>query len=246
MDRRAVRKPRRLGVPPQMLVWLGNHLVDPFGNDTHRPAYADAVMLMAAVTVAWFYMLRAKEFCDSNGVDEEMIARGVDFRFSRDGQQALGADANEITFQFRKTKTDQLAFGESKTLNATGTEHLCPVAAMERMRAIWPTRFGRDHGDGMKPLFRWSSGIALKRLEVQSLLQQAARGVGLPPSRFMSHSLRIGGATALYQSTGEIELVKRMGRWSSSAVQRYLHDGGDTIPKVSQKMASLPSTIHYT
>eukprot|EP00435_Cladocopium_sp_Y103_P056630 s604_g19.t1 len=246
MDRKAVKKPRRLGVTPQMLVWLGNHLVDPFGNDTHRPAYADAVMAMAAMTVAWFYMLRAKEYCDSNGVDEEMVARGVDFKFTRDGQQARGGEANEITFQFRKTKTDQLAFGESKTLKATGKEHLCPVAAMERMRATWPTRFGGDHGDARKPLFRWSSGIALKRLEVQSLLQQAARGVGLPPSRFMSHSLRIGGATALYQSTGEIELVKRMGRWSSSAVQRYLHDGGDTIPKVSQKMASLPSTIHYT
>ncbi len=62
----------------------------------------------------------------------------------------------------------------------------------------------------------------------------------------MSHSLRIGGATALYQSTGEIELVKRMGRWNSAAVQRYLHDGGETLPKVSQKMASLPSNVHYT
>ena len=97
----------------------------------------------------------------------------------------------------------------------------------------------------MKPLFRWSAGQSLKRTEVQSFLQQAARGVGLPPERFMSHSLRIGGATALYQSSGEIEVVKRMGRWSSSAVQRYLHDGGDTLPKVSQKMADLGNTMFY-
>ena len=54
----------------------------------------------------------------------------------------------------------------------------------------------------------------------------AAAGVGLPPDRFMSHSLRIGGASALFQATADIELVKRMGRRASSAVQSYLFDGG--------------------
>ena len=57
--------------------------------------------------------------------------------------------------------------------------------------------------------------------------------------------MRIGGATALFQSTGEIELVKRQGRWSSSAVQRYLHDGGDQLAKVLVKMAKLGNTTHY-
>ena len=42
-----------------------------------------------------------------------------------------------------------------------------------------------------------------------------------PSERFMSHSLRIGGASALFQGTGEIELVKRTGRRTSSAVQRH-------------------------
>lgn len=106
-------------------------------------------------------------------------------------------------------------------------------------------RFAKEHGDGLKPLFRWANGSVLKRVEVQSLLQQAAGGVGLPPDRFMSHSLRIGGATALFQSTGEIELVKRQGRWSSSAVHRYLHDGGTQLAKVSVKMAQLGNTMHY-
>ena len=66
----------------------------------------------------------------------------------------------------------------------------------------------------------------MKRLEIQALLQRAAVAQNLPPSRFMSHSLRIGGASALFQATGEIETVKRAGRWSSSTVQRYLWDGG--------------------
>ena len=36
--------------------------------------------------------------------------------------------------------------------------------------------------------------------------------------------MRIGGASALFQATGEVEMVKRTGRWSSGAVQ-YLQDG---------------------
>ena len=132
----------------------------------------------------------------------------MDFRSTKDGELAPPGKANEITFQLGKTKTDQFAFRESKTLRSTGKTHICPVQAL------------------------WSAGSMLRK--------QAAKGVGLPPSRFVSHSLRIGGATALFQATGEIELVERMGRWSSSA------DRGDTIPKVSQKMAGVPSTVHYT
>lgn len=246
MERRAIKKPRRLGVTPAMLEWLGQHLVDPLENERGGGAYADAVMVQAALVTAWFFMLRAKEYSDSNGVDDEMVLRGCDLRFSKDGRKEDGEEANEVTMQFRKTKNDQLAFGESKTLKATGREHVCPVQALLRMKQIWQRRFKEGHPESQRPLFRWASGVVLKRVEIQHFLQQSARGVGLPPERFMSHSLRIGGATALYQSTGEIELVKRMGRWNSAAVQRYLHDGGETLPKVSQKMASLPSNVHYT
>lgn len=139
--------------------------------------------------------------------------------------------ATEVTLYFRKTKNDQLAFGDSKTLQATGQEYLCPVQAeMEAMRKVWTMRFQEGHAESLKPLFRWSSGRVIRRVEIQHLLQLAATGVGLPPERFMIHCLRIGGA-----STSDIELVKRMGRWSSSAVQRYLFDGG-TASASSQRM----------
>ena len=234
-----VRKPRRLGVTPGMLEWLGRNVWDPFEEDKQSPGRGDAAMVMAAMEVAWFYMLRAKEYSDSNGIDEDMIVRPCDFRFSKNGVGARPGAANELTLQFRKTKTDQAGFGENKLLRATGKRHLCPVEAMERMRMVWPNRFVEGAAESMRPLFRWASGKALKRLEIQGLLRQAARGVGLPPERYMTHSLRIGGATALYQATMDVELVKRMGRWTSSAVHRYLQDGGGVIPRVAEKMAEL-------
>ena len=78
----------------------------------------------------------------------------------------------------------------------------------------------------------------LKRLEVQEILQRAARAEGLPADRFLPHSLRIGGASALFQVSADVELVKRMGRWSSAA--------GHVLKQLSTKMANVDQRIHYT
>ena len=98
MDRHAVRKPRRLGVTANMLVWLGKHLCDPLENEGIRnTTWADAVMVMGAVETAWFWMLRAKEYADSNGVDEDMVLRGCDLRFSHEGLPANQAMSSVIS-----------------------------------------------------------------------------------------------------------------------------------------------------
>ena len=47
------------------------------------------------------------------------------------------------------------------------------------------------------------------RVDILAALEDAAQAVGLPAARFKPHSLRIGGASALYHATGEIETVKR-------------------------------------
>ena len=62
----------------------------------------------------------------------------------------------------------------------------------------------------------------------------------------MTHSLRIGGASALYHATGEIETVKRYGRWASGAFHRYLWDSAEQSKGVAEKMALAEATIHYT
>ena len=62
-----------------------------------------------------------------------------------------------------------------------------------------------------QPRFRWAAGGVLRRLEVQHFLQSAADGAGLPKDRFLSHSLRVGGATALYQATSDIEISQKDG-----------------------------------
>ena len=243
LERMSARRPRRLGVTVPMLRWIGEHLEN--GAGSHGELKVDCRMLQAALLTAWFFMMRAKEYSDSSGVDEEMILRGQDVVLTNGGQPAKeGQTVEEVTIQFRKTKADQEAFGTCKTMTKTNVEHVCVVDAMQKMFEVAPRRFCGP--ESHLPLFRWATGGVLKRLEVQNILQKAAKAVGLPAERFQSHSLRIGGASALFQATGEVELVKRTGRWTSSAVHRYLHDSGDVLKGLGKKMASVDQYIHYT
>ena len=81
---------------------------------------------------------------------------------------------------------------------------------------------------------------------MQATLQRAAEAVGLPKERFKSHSLRIGGASALLHATREFDLVKRFGRWSSDAVHSYLHESAEQYLGLATKMARDRSSVHYT
>ena len=243
LDRMAERRPRRLGVTVPMLKWMDKHLSQ--GGEEQGELKVNCRMLQAALLTAWFFMLRVREFADSGGIDEEMVLRGHDIQLSVGGDPVReGQKAEEVTLQFRKTKADQTAFGTCKTMVRTGVQGVCVVEALEKLKEVAPRRFGGP--EALQPLFRWASGAVLKRMEIQNILQKAAKAVGLPAERFQSHSLRIGGASALFQATGEVEVVKRTGRWSSGSVHRYLHDSGDVLKKLSQKMASVDQFVHYT
>ena len=234
MSKRAVKKARRLGVTKGMLEWLASALA-PSPSHSWEENF-DGTMLNAAIQMAWFLMLRMKEYGDSGGVDPDMVMRGHEVRLSCRGKPCEPGEATEMTVEFRKTKTDQECFGISQAVHVSGDPLVCATRAADSLRTLAPQRFG-EGSDALLPLFRWANGTVLKREEVQRALRQAAVGVGLPADRFMSHSLRIGGASALFQATGEVELVKRRGRWTSSAVQRYLHDELDA--EVTRNVASM-------
>ena len=116
--------------------------------------------------------------------------------------------------------------------------------SLSRMKASYPERFeGREKS---LPLFRWRSGSLVRREDLQKALEAAASAVGLPPSRFRSHSLRVGGASAMLHATGQFDLVKRFGRWSSDAVHVYLHDSAEQWAGLAHKMALDRSAVHFT
>jgi hypothetical protein len=213
-------------------------------DKVHSAAEGNDAILWMTLCLAFFFLLRASEYCASGELDLASVIRGVDVAQQKNGLPAEQNEATETVLQFRKQKSDQRAFGMTRTQYRSGLP-LCVVEAVELVRGLYPERFGGGR-EAHLPICRWHHGTALRREEVQYVLQHAAVAVDLPPERFKSHSLRIGGASALYHATGEIEVVKRYGRWSSGAFHSYLWDSAEQYKDVARKMAADEASIHYT
>ena len=95
-------------------------------------------------------------------------------------------------------------------------------------------------------MFRMQDGSPLYRSEVQGLIQLAAQEVGVDPTRYAVHSLRIGGACALLHAGYSIELIQRWGRWASNAFQAYLWESSDDARDVAAKMVASRGSLTVT
>ena len=116
------------------------------------------------------------------------------------------------------------------------------MEAVARVQEFFPERFGAGSESSL-PLCRFSGGAPVQREHISGLLEKAAAAEGYSPSWFGTHSLRIGGATALLHAGMPIELIQRYGRWLSSAFQFYLWEATENSRYLAQAMAADQSTL---
>jgi hypothetical protein len=107
--------------------------------------------------------------------------------------------------------------------------------------AHFPQRYvGSSEED--EPLLRYASGVACTRMEIQAVLGRAAVALGNSDHHFGSHSLRFGGASALWAAFHDSALVRRWGRWASDAFQGYLWENRKGSEGVAKAMAEVDMT----
>ena len=95
-------------------------------------------------------------------------------------------------------KTDQYDVGSVRNHFAIPGDALCPVRAWQEYEAHFPQRlFGSERAWA---LGRYTDGRAVRREEIQGWLEPAAVALDTDPARTGGHSLRIGGANALYHA----------------------------------------------
>ena len=94
------------------------------------------------------------------------------------------------------------------------------VAACLHLWRLCPDYFSRPEAY----LFRPFADQVLKKAALQVELRQAvaACGQGYDPEDYSSHSLRSGGATAMYHADIPIEDIQRRGRWKSDCWRIYI------------------------
>ena len=82
----------------------------------------------------------------------------------------------------------------------------------------------------------WSS-VFVYFLTRDKLVTAVSLVFRLNPSEYSGHSFKIGAATTAAQVSTEDSVVKMLGRWESSAYQRYIHTPRDTLAVVSAHLA---------
>ena len=92
-------------------------------------------------------------------------------------------------------------------------------------------------------MFIKESGDAIRRDGIQHLLELSAMAFGVNADRMGSHSLRIGGATSLYHTVQDLEIVKRFGRWKSDAFHGYLWESHEPQRGLSEGMVRDESSL---
>ena len=91
-------------------------------------------------------------------------------------------------------------------------------------------------------LLVFDNGNPMRRAYLQSVSGRAGIALGVDPGRLGSHSLRFGGASALWARYHDAGVVKRWGRWASDTFQGYLWEGREGAAGVSTAMVEADLT----
>ena len=163
----------------------------------------DRDMLIAAVLLAFFGLLRVSEYTSPSPrqFDPSVCLSVNDVSICWPRRVAL--------IVIKQSKTDP--FRSGATVRVGVIQHrLCPVVALVR----YLVRRGSRPG----PLFLFQDGQFLTRASILRLLQRSLPNV----PHVNTHSFRRGGASALAAAGTPAHVIQVLGRWRSDAFSVYL------------------------
>ena len=203
------RKQRR-GVPAQLLKKAMDECLDP-----SIPLHAN---LRAALAVAFQGLLRSAEYCH-DGKKGSSLARLLEKIPSRADIEVL--DLEKLILMICPCKNMKHLKGKTVPLViGAGGAHVDAVAEVRNLLAVDDVS---SHDKQLVPLFRDpATNMPLHADCVRGVIQKLMAHVGQDPKDFGTHSLRIGGATALFAAGATPTVIRTMGRWSSDCYRLYV------------------------
>jgi hypothetical protein len=213
-------KPRaeRRGIAAHLLRKAMDKVLDP-----EIPSHAN---LRALLSVAFQGLLRSAEFCD-DGKKTTMrkILENLPTR-----SDLVYLDRLKAVVMMRPCKNMRHLKGKTVPLVlGAGGEYIDAVAELNNLMRVDPAELGRED----TPLFRNPKGSPFTYDQINRLVKMLMREVGEDEHAFSTHSLRIGGATALFAAGASPTVIRTMGRWSSDCYRLYVR-------------ASYESTLYWT
>lgn len=165
----------------------------------------DRTLLVAMLALGFYACLRPGEmvYTRKEALRNLVSMQNISF--------AMGPNGAELEIKFERFKHSR---GPKAISLHAGRTALCPVLAVRnyitQVRGIQPgALFLRDGRPVSRDFFATAFRKTLQR-------------VGLDPSRYTPHSLRIGGTTHMARLGASDEQVRAAGRWASNAWRKYV------------------------
>ena len=175
-------------------------------------SYPDHLTFWAALLLAFFAFLRSGEL---------LSLHSSDLHRTQDG----------YTLRIRHSKTYPFRSGAVIRVSPTGDPSLCAVTAMDA--------YLKSQRQAGGPLFSFQTS-ALTRQRLNSLIHDLAARSGVDPSRYFSHSFRIGAASAAAAAGIPDWRIQALGRWSSDCYKRYIRLPSSETDTVAAALAKAP------
>lgn len=166
----------------------------------------ESLLFKAAFCLAYFGLLRVGELVYTTYRQTDQALNFNDIHLSK--------DLTSVIVCIRKSKTNQVGRPVFLKLPSEAGPDICPVQALSAFVHIRPPQQGL--------LFVHADSRPLTRYQFNAVLAKVIKHLGLPVSQFKSHSFRIGRATSLAMLGVSDDVIKHVGRWSSSAFIKYI------------------------
>jgi len=195
--------PVRHGISPDQLR-RGMDIVFP-------PTSPENVNIRAMMSTQLQSLMRGREVGCEGTFDQAIdLARG----------DIATADEHRLAFFMRPAKNMRHRRGKTVPIVIGGGGNMIDSCAeVKRMLEMDPAPPGRA---ASTPMFRKPDGSAFTTDDIRNIVRQIVAAIGLDPALYGAHSLRIGGATALFAAGADPIHIRTMGRWSSDCYRLYV------------------------
>jgi hypothetical protein len=146
---------------------------------------------------------------------------------------------HSVTFTVPSAKNDKFGTGHRFTYETLRTDDT--VSAFDIARDMF--KFAkRARPRGADPFLSIDGRTQIKYDKFSATLKRMVTIQGFDPEKFSTHSLRIGGATALAAAGVPDSTIQTLGRWKSLAFLEYIRTSIATLQRALLSMIN-PSTV---
>ena len=203
----------------------------------------DGLITWLAIILGFFFLLRSIEYLRSrDGPDEKTCLRVRNVLFALDSSEvncAADVECDEVAIFHEFSKNGFLGQGACSNIRACSDHRFCVVSWMNTLRRDFPEALSSSDAF----LLRLENGKVLHRGRVEFLLRGAAVRLKLPPKLLAVHSLRAGGASAMYNSGFLEQQIQMRGRWVSNCWKSYVWEGRTNDTDTTSRMAASSSSL---